>query len=218
MMTNKRAYLLTRYKYTPMRRIVWQEISKYLFNKYKIPNGRVIEYGCGYGDWLGNTVATEKNAIENNIDLVKYVESEYKIDIKYGNIMSILPEISENSFDLVLASNFFEHFQSDDVSSLLSETFRVMRPEGLLVIIQPNYQYCFRNYFDDCTHRSIHTHTSISDLLAMHGFEVKFIEPRFLPFSFRSRLPINRYLVRSYLYSPIKPMGAQFLIGARPVK
>jgi len=218
MMTIEKSYMLTRYKYTEKRSIVWQEVSNYLKKKYKIPVGNAIEYGCGYGDWLGSTLATHKLAIESNIDLVRHVESEYKIEIKCGNILSVLPELSQDTYDLVLVSNFLEHFENDDVSFILRKTYKIMKPKSLLVIIQPNYRYCYKHYFDDCTHRSIHTHLSVSDLLAMNGFGLEFIEPKFLPFSFSSKLPINRYLVRAYLNSPIKLKGAQFLVGARPIK
>ena len=39
---------------------------------------------------------------------------------------------------------------------------------------------------------------------------------RFLPLTVKSRLPVSPLLIRAYLASPVKPMGKQMLLRARP--
>lgn len=211
-------YSETRYDFNPKRRIVWEEVSSHIAGTYSTPDGRALELGCGYGDWLGCMPVSEKVAIESNATLADYARRTYGIQVHEGDVFKMLPDMADSSFDMVLASNFFEHFEVDDVSTLLEEVLRVLKPSGRLVVIQPNFRYCANMYFDDFTHRSIHSHVSFSDLLASKGFAVTGCEPRFLPFSFKSRLPVSRMLVRAYLMSPIKPMGAQFLVCAQPAK
>lgn len=209
-------YSQTRYSFNPKRAIVWEEVSRYLHRSLSLPDGTGIELGCGYGDWIGNIDLKKKTAIELNSSLAEYARAHYNLDIRQGDVFDILPTISDASQDLILASNFFEHFELNEVKTLLGETKRLLPPHGRLLVIQPNYRYCAEKYFDDYTHRSIHSHISFCDLLESIGFKINRCIPRFLPFSFKSRLPVNRLLVRAYLYSPIKPLGAQFMICAQP--
>ena len=87
---------------------------------------------------------------------------------------------------------------------------------GTLNNVQPNYRYAYREYFDDFDHKSVYSHISLSDFLAASGYEVFIVEPRFMPLSIKSRLPIRPMLIRMWLASPVRPNGKQMLIRARP--
>ena len=84
-----------------------------------------------------------------------------------------------------------------------------------MIIISPNFKYCFRVYFDDFTHKSILTDRSLKDLLHASGFELLEMIPKFLPFSTESKLPKSGVLLRLYLMSPWKPFAGQMLVVAR---
>ena len=95
------------------------------------------------------------------------------------------------------------------------EILRVkLAANGTLNILQPNYRYAYKEYFDDYTHVSIYSHISITDFLNTNGFDVLEIRPRFLPLTVKSRLPISPWLIKVYLASPIKPLAKQMLIRA----
>ena len=49
----------------------------------------------------------------------------------------------------------------------------MLRPGGRLLVIQPNFRYAFREYFDDYTHRSMFTDVSLPNLLRAQGFEIE---------------------------------------------
>jgi hypothetical protein len=52
-------------------------------------------------------------------------------------------------------------------------------------------------------------------MLRAKGFRVLEVRPKFLPYSLQgARLPITRFLVSAYLWSPIKPMAGQMLVVA----
>ena len=87
---------------------------------------------------------------------------------------------------------------------------------GTLTILQPNYRYAYREYFDDYTHIAIYSHIGLADFLTANGYEVLTVKPRFLPLTVKSHLPVSPWLVRAYLASPIKFLGKQMLISARP--
>jgi len=123
--------------------------------------------------------------------------------------------IDDGYFDLVFASNVFEHLAREETIKTLSEIKRVLNADGKLIVIQPNFKYCCKDYFDDYTHVQVFTHIGLSDLLIASGFSVLELKPRFLPFSMKSNLPKSPWLVRLYLQSPIKPFAGQMLIVAK---
>lgn len=207
-------YEATRYAYSSKRRIVWEEICRLLNNGRIAATDRVLELGCGYGDFIGNIKASSKTAIELAPTSSESALQYGNIDLMVGDAATIMPTLADNSFDAVFCSNYFEHFTHDDISSQLREVSRILEPGGRLIVVQPNYRLCVRNYFDDYTHKSIFSDTSFGDFLSVHGFTLLERKPRFLPFSFKSKMPISRLLVRGYLNSPFKPLAAQFLMIA----
>ena len=97
----------------------------------------------------------------------------------------------------------------------MDDLCRLLKPEGRLIVIQPNFRYASKQYFDDYTHRAVFTDVSLPNLLRAHGFQIDHVQPRFLPYSMRhSRLPIRPWSVRAYLASPIKPFAGQMLVIA----
>ena len=115
----------------------------------------------------------------------------------------------------MFASNILEHFEPGVASSVVEDVARLLKPGGRLLIVQPNFRFAAKRYFDDYTHRSVFTDVSLPNLLRAHGFRIDHVQPRFLPYSMRdSRLPIRSWTVRAYLRSPIKPMAGQMLVVA----
>jgi hypothetical protein len=58
------------------------------------------------------------------------------------------------------------------------------------------------------------SHVSLCDLLTSVGYRVTRCEPRFLPLTVKSRLPVSRMLIRLYLMLPFRPMAKQMLVIA----
>ena len=59
-------------------------------------------------------------------------------------------------------------------------------------MLQPNYRYAYREYFDDYTHVAVYSHISLADFLVANGWEVIEVQPRFLPLTVKSRLPVSQ--------------------------
>lgn len=119
-----------------------------------------------------------------------------------------------NFFDVVFASNLLEHLTAGETEKLLSEAKRVLKPAGKLILLQPNFTYAFKHYFDDFTHKQIFTHVGLEDLLKAFDFKIIKNFPKFMPYTMRSKLPTYSWLVKLYLFSPLKPFAGQMLIVA----
>lgn len=91
-----------------------------------------------------------------------------------------------------------------------------LREGGRIAVMGPNFKYCQKEYFDFADHKMILTHFSLEEHIYSAGFNILKEVPRFLPVSFRGRLPINKLIVRTYLSIPLlwKLFGKQFLIIA----
>lgn len=196
----------------PARRVVWEAVARHLA-AYLPPEAAVLEIGAGYCDWINHVRAARRVAVDLWPDLPAHVAPGVEpvvLDVSRG-----FGALGSSSFDVVLASNVLEHFPPSEVESVVDGVAGVLRRGGRFVVIQPNFRYAWRNYFDDYTHRSIFTDVSLPALLRAHGFRIVTVEPKFLPYSLRgARVPITSFLVSVYLRSPIKPMAGQMLVVA----
>jgi SAM-dependent methyltransferase len=195
----------------PHRDVVWEEISKYI-QQFIPESGSILELGAGYCNFINKIKAKNKTAIDLWPGFKKYANKEIKtisrdLSKGLGN--------PDSKFDVVFASNFFEHIERKRTEKLLLECKNVLKPNGKIILIQPNFKYSFKNYFDDYTHREIYTDISLSGLLAHLGFSICHVEPKFIPFSLKSRLPKSQLLIRYYLRSPLRPFAGQMLIVAK---
>jgi hypothetical protein len=93
----------------------------------------------------------------------------------------------------------------------------VLAPGGSIAVMGPNFRFCSDEYFDCADHTLIFTHLAIEEHLYAAGFEPSKSVPRYLPYSFRGRLPPSRALTRRYLKTPLawRLLGKQFLVLGR---
>lgn len=208
-------YHETRLAPDPRRDVVWKALWRYYFRHRVQPSDAVLDLGCGYGDFINNVVSARRIAIDLWPGFAAHLDPEVKAIV---GPVSDLSSIADGSIDYAFASNLFEHMTQQEFADTLSSLRDKLTPNGSLTILQPNYRYAFREYFDDYTHVSIYSHVSLCDFLAANGFEPMEVCPRFLPLTVKSRLPTWPPLIGLYLRSPLKPLGKQMLVRARPIR
>lgn len=206
------AYFRTRFEFDPRRDIVWQEVCRYLQRRYIPPDSRIVDVGAGYCNFINNVRGNQRHAVDLFTELPEYAAPGVEAHVASCTDMGFL---ADGSFDVAFASNLFEHLSRDDTIAALNELRRVLRPRGTLIVLQPNFRFCYNTYFDDYTHLQIFTDRSLHDLLGAFRFRVQDVMPRFLPVNMKStlrlRLPALRQLVRLYLALPWKPLAGQML-------
>ncbi len=193
-----------------MRDCLWQVLCGYL-DRYIPPGSRVLELGGGHCCFINHITAAQKHVVDLFEGVARYASKDVQTHI--GSCTD-LRAFGDRSFDTVFASNLFEHLTAEQLALTLDEVARVLKRGGRLIVIQPNFKYCYRSYFDDYTHVSVHTHLSLADLVFAHGLRPELVRGRFLPFSLRNRGPKWPWLLWLYLRSPWKPAAAQMLIVA----
>jgi SAM-dependent methyltransferase len=196
----------------PARETVWKVLAGHLA-PYVREDGDVLELGAAYCHWINHVRARRRVAMDIWADLPGHAGPG--VEPVVGDLRETLPAVAAGSFDTVLASNLLEHFEPDQAASLVREIHRVLRPSGRVILIQPNFASAMRHYFDDYTHRAVFSHVSLPALLRASGFAIDEVRARFLPYSMReTRLPIMPWMIRAYLWSPIKPSAGQMLVVA----
>lgn len=203
----------TRLAHDPRRDGVWNALWRYYFRHRIRPGDTVLDLGCGYGDFINNVVAARRIAIDVWPGIVDHLHKDVEAIV---SPVTDLSAIADGSVDYAFASNLFEHVSQEEFALALASLATKLSPTGCLTILQPNYRYAYREYFDDYTHVSIYSHVSLCDFLAANGFEPVETHKRFLPLSVKSRLPTWAPLIGLYLNSPLKPFGKQMLVRALP--
>jgi Methyltransferase domain. len=205
------SYFDTRYKPHPGRTRVWKAIVEYL-QQFIPPSSRVADIGAGYCDFINQVTASTKYALDTNPEVAKLVGS----DVQFRQTPSIEQlGLTDRSIDVVHISNVLEHLSHQQCNSLFDRLEQVFAERGRIVVIQPNYFYCYRRYWDDFTHVRAFSHVSLRDFLVARGYRIIRLEPRFLPFSFNSFLPKSYTLTRLYLSSFWRPFAGQMLAVAQ---
>jgi len=196
------------------QRAFWVPICRFL-QPYVDASGATLDLGAGYCHFINNIRSDRKYALDLNAkNLDRYAAAGVEKVVGSG---SRIPSLSDASIHTVFASNVYEHFPSrEDVAASLAEVWRILRPGGRFIILQPNFAYCMKNYFDFFDHRLAFTHRAMIEALDIEGFAVKRAIDRFLPYTSKSRLPSAPWLVSLYLHVPLawKILGGQFLLIA----
>lgn len=195
------------------RGTVWSALWRYFFSKRIRSQDTVLDLGCGYGEFINLVEARRRIALDAWDGMPAHLEPGVEPIVGPVTDLSAVPD---RSVDYAFSSNLFEHLTKDELAVMLRQLKAKLAPGGTLTTLQPNYRYCAQEYFDDYTHVTVWSHVSLADFLEANGYEVIEARPRFLPLTVKSRLPVWPPLIAAYLASPVKPLGKQMLLVARP--
>ncbi len=124
--------------------------TELILNKVNLKNKKVLELGCGntFVSCLLSSEAKEVHACDipsfntstHSIGLIKNKLLSNRLKIKNifltGAVNENLP-YKDNSFDVIFSQYVLEHVNNKDIS--LSEIKRVIKPNGIILLVVPNY-------------------------------------------------------------------------------
>ncbi|MGH6781474.1 MAG: class I SAM-dependent methyltransferase, partial [Sphingomonadaceae bacterium] len=98
--------------------------------------GRLLEVGCGNGDFLRAAAAAGWDAlgIDFDAEAVAAARSHPGVRAEVGDLLD--HHFPNGSFDAIVMNNLIEHL--DDPLAEIAECHRLLRPGGRLVVITPN--------------------------------------------------------------------------------
>src|SRR5688572_8305894 len=178
------------------RNEMWKILCRNFFQRYIDINSRVLEIGAGYCEFINNIQAAHKIAVDINPDIKNYAMPSVNIVL---NSTSQMSAVTDNSVDVVFASNFFEHLTRDEIVATFHEVYRVLAPGGKFMVLQPNIRFCANDYWMFFDHVTPIDDRAFVEGLEISGFEILEVIDRFLPYTTKSRLPKSLFLIRLYL-------------------
>jgi hypothetical protein len=204
------------HKQRKSKNALWKVLIDYFLQSHIPKNGKTLDIAGGYCEFINQVESEEKILIDLNPDAQNFAKEDVKIlhlDILNEIDTEIIPLAY---FDTIFVSNFFEHLRSkEDLIQVLSFCFHRLKSNGNLLVIQPNFKYSYREYYDFIDHYLPITDRSLEEILLAIGFSVKTVIPRFLPFSTKGR-PSSILLLKIYLKVPLlwRVFGGQLFIKA----
>jgi len=197
------------------RNRLWNVLCTDFFQQFIRPEDAVLDMGAGYCEFINNIRCGEKYAMDVDESPMRYAYKDVQILIGESTSASTL--LKGKMVDVVFMSNFLEHIPTKDKLILtLEEIKKILKPNGKLLMLQPNIRYCYKNYWDYFDHHIPLSDKSMEEVLKATHFTIRMIKPKFLPLTTKSRLPLHPWLVKLYLkIIPIQlVMGKQMFIYA----
>jgi SAM-dependent methyltransferase len=90
------------------------------------------------------------------------------LDYREVNFEFDLFPIENNSIDFAVSLAVIEHLKEPEI--FLNEIFRCLKPGGIIYLSTPNFQYDYKNFYNDPTHVRPYTPISLEQLLILTGF------------------------------------------------
>jgi SAM-dependent methyltransferase len=197
------------------RRALWHELVRSFFSRWIPPDGVVLDFGSGRGEFINAVEAGRRIAAD-----VRGSRETLDSEVEFHPVAGVrVPDLADHSVDVVFCSNLLEHLPDRaTVLELLDEFRRLLAPSGRLLVLGPNLRFTGPAYWDFFDHVLPFTHASLAEALAAGGFTTELLIPRFLPYTTVGARRTPMPLVRLYLRLPLlwRWLGAQFFAVARP--
>ncbi|MBA3017198.1 class I SAM-dependent methyltransferase [Patescibacteria group bacterium] len=156
-------------------------LTRYLVSRYSLSERKkILDLGCGRGEFLKGFIRCGLNGYGVDQSLIgKSICPEAKIlQSDMGN--KPLP-YEDNSFDVIFSKSVLEHFYYPE--KLVKEMLRILKPGGLAITMVPDWESIYKTFYEDYTHRTPFTSSSLRDIFLIHGFDDVTVEKfRQLPF------------------------------------
>ena len=157
-----------------------EKLAEHLFSIFGLkPGMKFLEAGCGRGEFLASF---KKLGLDTaGLDISEEAKLQNPgIEVAICDIERSAMPYPDNSFDVVYSKSFIEHLR--DPGTYFKEARRVLKPGGMLITLVPDWESCYKIYFDDYTHRTPFSLYALADIYRIFDFrEINTFKFRQLP-------------------------------------
>ena len=157
------------------------KLARYLSSRYRLPKGsKILDLGCGRGEFLRGFIRCGLNGYGvDQSTIAKSICPE--AEILQSDLENEPLPYNDNTFDIVFSKSVLEHFYFPE--KLVIEIYRIVKPNGLVITMVPDWESVYKTFYEDYTHRTPFTVNSLKDIFLINGFDdVKVEKFRQLPF------------------------------------
>jgi len=177
---------------------------KYLVKRFEMKeNQKLLELGCGRGEFLNEFV---DNKIDGyGVDLLDYCKEFFpNLKFKKSDMANEKLPYEDNFFDVIYSKSVIEHFHYPD--KIFNEAYRVLKPGGIIITLTPEWQYIYKSFYEDFTHRTPFTRVSLQDIHKISGFKnIKVESFKQLPIIFEKKVFSKIFSFFSFLTRILVP-------------
>ncbi len=157
---SKKFYRALEDRYRGTRELIKERLNVYLpfveplLKAY--PSASALDLGCGRGEWL--ELLIERGLVPLGIDLDEGMLSsctQLNLPVQLGDAIDLLAKLPADSQVVISAFHLVEHITFDQLQILASESIRVLKKGGLLIMETPNPEnisVSSCNFYLDPTH------------------------------------------------------------------
>jgi glycosyltransferase involved in cell wall biosynthesis/SAM-dependent methyltransferase len=140
----------------------------------KYPHAPTFDIGCGRGEWLElmNEIGFKPYGVDLDQGMLNDCV-ELNLPMEKGDAVAFLKNLPSESQAVVTAFHVVEHISFEQLRLVVSESLRVLKPGGLLIMETPNPEnivVATRNFYIDPTHVKPIPQQLLSFLPEFYGF------------------------------------------------
>ncbi len=156
---------------------LFKPYGKYLIRRC-FPRGRslrILDLGCGIGGYV-KVFLDHGFAQISGVDIsMESIQAAHRFGIpqvRQADIREAIRSTEPGTYDAILLLDVLEHFDREEAIGMMKEIYRVLRPNGFVVLHVPNAEGIFGSKirYSDLTHEMAYTHKSLAQLCRTVGF------------------------------------------------
>lgn len=166
------------------------KLAKYIFDNFNLKvKQNILDVGCGRGEFINGFM--QCGMIPYGIDQTNAAKKKYKkINFKFCDLENKKIPYQDEFFDVVFSKSVVEHFHYPE--KLFQEMNRVLKKNGKIITLTPDWEINYKTFYEDYTHRTPFSETSLRDIHLINGFkEVKIFKFKQLPILWNKNLILN---------------------------
>jgi ubiquinone/menaquinone biosynthesis C-methylase UbiE len=168
-------------------------LTKYIYNRFDLNKFKnILDVGCGRGEFLNGF--SKCNLEVYGIDQNDASKQNYsRINFKSCDLLKEKIPYDDNYFDVVFSKSLVEHFYYPE--KIFKEMHRVLKKDGILITMTPDWEINYKTFYEDYTHRTPFSKTSLKDIHLINGFQdVKIYSFKQLPILWKNKSFANSVL------------------------
>lgn len=145
-----------------------KKFAEYITKKFDLKNKKILEIGCGRGDFINEFNNLEINCYATDINISSKKNLNKKIIFSKNNILIDKLYFPDNYFDFIYSKSVIEHLE--DHENFFSEIKRVLKKNGKLLTLTPDWESQYLHFYDDTTHLRPFTIISLKNIHLLNNF------------------------------------------------
>ena len=144
-------------------------LTAYLTRRFDLERGMsLLDLGCGRGEFLQGFVrcGLDGHGVDGSM-MAKAVYPQARVVT--ADLEGTPLPFRNDTFDVVFSKSVLEHFYYPE--KIVREIHRVLKPGGLAVTMVPDWEAVYKQFYEDYTHRTPFSRTSLHDIFVIQGFE-----------------------------------------------